>query len=136
MFFIKKDYLIMNVINKSRLTHLGNTTHIATGTHLSPKFWAKCAAIISSMAVMEANADNMTVTNSDVSNALVISQKLSTSNTITPASLTLAGAGVKIIDNNFSGIEIIDLENYKTDLILTKTQETYINHFIYTFTFF
>ena len=79
MFFTKKDYLIMNIINRSRLVHLSNTTRIAKETHLSPKFWAKCAAIISSMAAMEANADNSTVTNDDTSNALVLGNKISSS---------------------------------------------------------
>ena len=112
----------MNIINKTRLIHLGNTTYIAKETHLSPKFWAKCAAAISSMAVMEANADNVTVSNTDTANATVLSHKLSTSTPLAPTSLTLTGSGVKIINNDNSlindgaggtghGITLTNLEN-------------------------
>ncbi|MES2608069.1 MAG: hypothetical protein V4544_05010 [Pseudomonadota bacterium] len=100
----------MNIINKTRLIHLGNTTYIAKETHLSPKFWPKCAAVISSMAVMEANATpENTLIDTSATQAIVLSNKISTSNTTTPASLTFAGTGVKIIDNDNSLINDGDI---------------------------
>jgi hypothetical protein len=37
---------------------------------------------------------------------------------------------VKLRENSFKGIEIIDLANFKTELILTPTQEQFLEHFI------
>jgi hypothetical protein len=37
---------------------------------------------------------------------------------------------VKIKDGSFMGIEIIDISNFSTELILSETQEKFINHFI------
>jgi len=37
---------------------------------------------------------------------------------------------VKLIDGSFKGIDIIDMAQYSTNLILSKTQEKFIKHFI------
>lgn len=37
---------------------------------------------------------------------------------------------VKIRDGNFKGIEIVDISNFTTELVLSKTQEKWIKHFI------
>jgi fibronectin-binding autotransporter adhesin len=52
----------MNIINKTRLIHLGNTSLFTKETTLSPKFWAKCATVVSSLAMMEdASAGTRTI---------------------------------------------------------------------------
>jgi len=37
---------------------------------------------------------------------------------------------IKFRDNNFNGIEIIDVSNFNTELILTETQNKFLDHFV------
>jgi fibronectin-binding autotransporter adhesin len=83
----------MSIINKTRLTHLGNTSCFTAKTTLSPKFWAKCAAVVSSLAVMDdASAATINVTGSDTA---TINTKLSSSNP-----LTKTGSGTLVLGCN------------------------------------
>jgi fibronectin-binding autotransporter adhesin len=51
----------MNIVKKTRLIHLGNTSLFTKETTLSPKFWAKCATVVSSLAMMEDASASSTI---------------------------------------------------------------------------
>ena len=87
----------MNTIKKTRLLHLTNTTGIINGTNksamLSPKFWAQCAAVVSSLASMNAVHANPDTFNIASGQTFVVDTKISGTGT-----LTKAGAGTMELD--------------------------------------